>query len=143
MRNLSRFVLLLPLLVCSFQLSAQNEFVGPFASWRNAKTQCGAIGNGSTDDTSALQSCLNGLNGSYDVVYLPAGTYKISSTLTVTYKQYWAFIGADPSTVTIKWAGSAGGIMFNVNGGWGIHWGRITWDGSGTAGIGVAHRWTQ
>jgi Pectate lyase superfamily protein/Putative Ig domain len=123
------------------QAYSQEEFVGPFPSWRNAKTQCGATGNGATDDTSALQNCINGLNGLYDVVYLPPGTYKISSTLQVTYKQYFTIVGADPSSVTIKWSGGGGGTMMHVNGGFGTHWGRITWDGSSSAGIGVAHKW--
>jgi hypothetical protein len=136
----------LSLFLCTLALlcgvaSAQEEFVGPFSSWHNVKTACGAAGNGTTDDTSALQNCINGLNGSYDVVYLPAGTYKISSTLQVTYKQYFMIVGADPSTVTIKWAGSGGGTMMHVNGGLGTHEGRITWDGNSSAGIGVAHKW--
>jgi hypothetical protein len=39
----------------------------------------GAVGNGTTDDTTAIQ---NALNASYDV-YVPIGTYLISSTITV------------------------------------------------------------
>lgn len=39
----------------------------------------GAMGNGSTDDTAAVQSAL--LNNRY--VYIPAGTYKLSGTLNI------------------------------------------------------------
>ena len=62
-----------------------DEFVGPFPSWTNVKTVYGAKGDGVTDDTAALQAALNnvGLNGHSSVLYLPAGTYKISSTLNL------------------------------------------------------------
>jgi hypothetical protein len=44
---------------------------------------CGpATGNGSTDDTSAIQACIDyAFNNGYTGVYCPAGTYKTSSTL--------------------------------------------------------------
>ena len=47
-------------------------------------TSYGATGNGSTDDTAAIQSALNaaGVNGG-GIVYLPAGLYHTSSSLTV------------------------------------------------------------
>src|SRR5258706_12554043 len=36
-----------------------DEFVGPFANWQSVKASpCNAVGNGSTDDTSAIQTCL-------------------------------------------------------------------------------------
>ena len=40
----------------------------------------GATGNGTTDDTAAIQAALNASKS----VYFPAGTYKITSTLTLT-----------------------------------------------------------
>jgi len=40
----------------------------------------GAIGDGSADDTAAIQAALNASKS----VYIPAGTYKITSTLTLT-----------------------------------------------------------
>jgi carbohydrate binding protein with CBM6 domain/pectate lyase-like protein len=49
-----------------------------------ATTGYGATGNGTTDDTAAIQSALNaaGANGG-GIVYLPGGHYKTSTTLTV------------------------------------------------------------
>lgn len=50
----------------------------------------GAIGNGSTDDTAAIQACINAnnsLTGS-GVVYFPAGNYKITSSLVITTLPY-------------------------------------------------------
>ncbi len=44
----------------------------------------GAVGNGSADDTLAIQDALNA--GSGRTVYFPAGTYRVSSTLVVKTK---------------------------------------------------------
>ena len=59
------------------------------ASWINTDSFFnvkfyGATGNGSTDDTTAIQNALNAAgtaNGG--IVYLPVGTYNISSTLSI------------------------------------------------------------
>lgn len=40
----------------------------------------GAVGDGSTDDTTAIQ---NAVNSSGDIVLFPAGTYKITSAITI------------------------------------------------------------
>ena len=122
-----------------------DEFVGPFPSWANVKTMYNAKGDGITDDTAALQAALNavGTAGNSDVIYLPAGMYKITATLKQTAKKYVSFLGQDPATTKIRWAGPAGGWMFWANGVKYSRWGRITWDGANTAGIGVAHKWDK
>ncbi len=43
----------------------------------------GATGDGSTDDTAAIQAALNAVPASGATVVLPAGTYMISSTLAI------------------------------------------------------------
>lgn len=48
----------------------------------------GAVGDGTTDDTAAIQAAINasgdvGGTESYSIVYLPAGDYRVTSTLTV------------------------------------------------------------
>ena len=45
----------------------------------NARTDCGAAGDDKTDDTAALQACLNG----HSVVFLPPGRFRVSSTLAL------------------------------------------------------------
>src|SRR5579871_6428876 len=45
-------------------------------------TSFGAIGNGTTDDSLAVQSAINAC-ASGDTVVLPPGTYRITSTLTL------------------------------------------------------------
>jgi hypothetical protein len=74
-------------------IGGAEEFVGPFANWTNVKTTCGAVGDGSQDDTSAIQTCLNRLSsGSSVVIWFPAGTYKITSTLSLSATQHVAAI---------------------------------------------------
>lgn len=68
----------------------------------------GAAGDGTTDDTSAIQSALN----TGKTVYFPDGTYKITSPLTVssaTRKIY----GNGPKTVIYPYL-SAGEVCFDV-----------------------------
>ena len=38
-------------------LLGDEEFAGPFPSWRNLKTDYGAVGDGKGDDTDRLQCC--------------------------------------------------------------------------------------
>lgn len=82
-----------------------EEFPGPFASWTNVKTSCGAAGNGSTDDTAAIQTCLNNITPSSPVLYFPAGTYKITNSLNLKSQIYISLIGQDPATTKILWGG--------------------------------------
>src|SRR5581483_201630 len=133
----------LAVFVFSIGAFAQEEFVGPFASWANAKTGYGAVGDGTTDDTAALQNALNDLGqpGKADVLYLPAGTYLIKSTLVLKYTRNVSVVGQDPSNTIIKWAGPSDAYMMLANGVTQSRWGRITWDGAGVAEAGVAHQW--
>jgi hypothetical protein len=55
----------------------------------------GAVGDGVTDDTAAIQAALI----ASDTVYLPSGTYKISSTITLTQKK---LIGDMVQNTTIR-----------------------------------------
>jgi hypothetical protein len=130
----------------------QEEVVGPFSSWANIQTDYGAAGDGVTDDTAALQRALDDLGraGKAQVLYLPAGTYRITATLELIGSPDdssgfgWGgvtIIGADPASTTIKWAGPSNQPMLVQNGGLGYRYNRMTWDGSGTAGYGVAHWW--
>ncbi len=130
-----------------------EEALAPFASWANVKTNYGAIGDGVADDTVAIQNALNDLGqvGKAEVLYLPAGTYRITATLNLTGSPVSAsanviwgcvgIIGDSPATTIIKWAGPAGQAMLVQNGGVGTRYSRLTWDGSGTAGYGVAQWW--
>jgi len=55
-------------------LFPSEEFVGPFANWKNVKTDFGAAGDGKADDTAAIQKTLDQLQQKPGVLFLPAGT---------------------------------------------------------------------
>ena len=114
-----------------------DEFNGPFASWTDLKVKYGAVGNGVADDTSALQAALNdlGTTGHSAVLYIPAGTYRITKTVTLQSRQHVSIVGADPSTTTLKWAGATGGVLLHLDGVAYSRYDRLTFDGSSTAGV--------
>ena len=116
-----------------------DEFVGPFSSWTNVKTSSGAVGDGVTDDTDAIQNALSALatSGHSPVLYFPAGTYKITATLNLAHAVDIGVIGQDPSLTSIVWSGAAGGTMLYVNGVAYSKFSRLTFDGSSTALIAV------
>jgi Pectate lyase superfamily protein len=131
----------------------EEEVVGPFNSWANVRRDYGASGNGESDDTAAIQSALNdlGRQGRSEVLYFPPGTYRITQTLYLNGSPLSGpdsfgsggvgLIGDDPATTTIKWDGPAGAPMLVQNGGIGNRYSRLTWDGSASAGIGIAQWW--
>ena len=124
--------------------ATDDEFVGPFASWINVKTQFGAVGNGVTDETAALQAAFNSIgnsNSTASVVYLPAGTYLITGTLTMNGKMNVSIIGEDPATTKIIWGGAANGTMMQINGTAYLRFNRLTWDGNSNADIAIDESW--
>src|SRR6266567_6034654 len=106
-----------------------EEFVGPLPSWANVKTNYGAVGDGVTDDTAAIQKALNALGPTNPTLYFPAGTYRISQTLTLAGRLYVNIIGQDPSNTTIIWAGSSGGTMLAITGVAYSRFNRLTFNG--------------
>lgn len=146
---------LLSLLLCflstaSFSQSRyREEYNGPFNSWANVKTRFKAAGNGIQDDTKALQMALDSLSTmervlfntqpktKYLVVYLPAGTYRISQTLRLTGKIGVTFIGEDPEKTIIKWEGGDNDTMFLSNRSAYLKISRLTWNANNKANIEV------
>lgn len=60
----------------------------------------GAVGNGATDDTAAIQATINLASTSGGVVFLPTGTYNISSSLTLASNTI--FLGAGQGATFIQ-----------------------------------------
>lgn len=120
-------------------IAAGDEFVGPFASWLNVKAGFGAVGDGVHDDTKALQAALNTLAAANKsiVLYLPAGTYVVSSTLKLNNAINVSVIGESPDKTILKWAGPASGIMFQLNGTAYSKFDRITFNGMRNAAVAV------
>ena len=125
---------------------SKEDFLGPFSSWANLKKDYGAIGDGTADDTQALQSALNDLrkeDRKKFVLYIPMGKYRITKTLVLLRETHneskdVSIIGEDPSRTTILWDGEAGGIMFDY-GAWYSKVSRLTFDGAGKAKTAIAH----
>lgn len=105
------------------------EFTGPFSSWTDLKGSYAAKGDGLADDTQAIQSALNDLSSTH-VLYIPAGTYRITETLNIAQKEFFAIIGSDPRTTRIIWDGPNGQTMLNIDGSSTFRVSRLTFDGS-------------
>lgn len=111
------------------------------SDWLNVK-DCGAKGDGVSDDTAAIQSAYSriGKPNQPRVVYLPPGKYRITKTLTVIGNiSGLAFIGHGRDTV-LFWDGAAGESMYWSNGVNRSRYEGLTYDGRGKAGIGSEHR---
>src|SRR5262245_9286464 len=123
-----------------------DEFVGPFPNWADAKRDYGAVGDGQKDDTAALQKALDALrreDRKRFVLYLPAGTYRITHTLVLLRERHneakdISIIGEDPAKTVVLWDGPSGGVMFDY-GAWYSKVGRLTFDGKGKARTAIAH----
>jgi hypothetical protein len=122
-----------------------EEFVGPFPSWRNAQRDYGARGDGQGDDSPALQRALDDLtkHTNFCVLYLPAGTYRLSHTLKTVRKAHTdcqgvALVGADPSDTVLRWDGTNGGTIFQWDA-WYSRISRLTLDGAGRAGTALLY----
>lgn len=67
-------------------LRGDGQWATPASStgldWISVKDH-GAVGDGTTDDTAAIQAALSAVPASGGVVYFPAGTYKTTGGLTV------------------------------------------------------------
>ena len=100
-----------------------DEFTGPFPSWRDVKRDYGAKGDGAADDSDAINRALADLKKEqreFSVLYFPAGTYRITKTVTTSPCQAHhegsgiAVVGEDPATTIIKWDGEDQGIVFSL-----------------------------
>lgn len=133
------------IVICqSVYSQAAEEFTGPFASWANVKSRFGAKGDGRSDDTRALQTAIDSLTCSavlfnykdraYTVIYLPKGTYKISSTLNFRGKIGIQIIGEDPENTRLLWSGAENDTMLLANGSAYFKISRLTWDANNIKG---------
>ncbi len=122
-----------------------EEFYGPFSSWRNLKTDYGAVGDGKTDDTAALQHALNDLvkHQNFCVVYVPAGHYRLTSTVKTVRHLHndcngITLVGESPDTTVLQWDGPSGGTVVQYDA-WYSRISRLTIDGAGRAGVALAY----
>jgi len=118
------------------------------SDWINVKTDPAvsphAVGDGSNDDTSAIQAALNIASNTLQpkAVYLPSGTYKITDTLHLSQSQGGLIIG-DGANTTIRWSGVQNGRMFWSDGAPYCRYVGINWDGNNIADVGIEHSSSQ
>jgi hypothetical protein len=62
-----------------------NKNGSSITPWINVKTDYNAVGDGSTDDTTAINNAIYVANFYGWSLYFPAGTYKVSSALSIIY----------------------------------------------------------
>ena len=95
------------------------------------------------DDTAALQAALDdlGKSGRSPVLYLPAGRYRVTRTLSLSHTINVSIVGEDPGLVTIVWDGAEGGTMLHVNGVAYSRFTRLTFDGRRRASVAVEQSW--
>jgi hypothetical protein len=123
-------------------VNVEDEFVGPFPSWKDLKRDYGAKGDGVTDDTAAIQNALNALSPATrtsNVLYIPAGTYRITATLRADRSsdsnnamKGVSIIGEDPAITQLRWDGAAGQDLLSLDM-WYSTISRLTLEGSGRA----------
>ncbi|MBM4011557.1 MAG: hypothetical protein FJ286_09280 [Planctomycetes bacterium] len=106
-----------------------------------------AVGDGIADDTAAILAACNEVrksNGRWSTVYLPPGTYKITSTLhateglSTTVDTHLAMRGHGKST-RIVWHGPENGRMFRSDSNTSSSFIGIVWDGRSIAAQGFIH----
>ena len=80
----------------------------------------GAVGDGTTDDTAAIQGALTAAGTSGGTVYAPAGSYLVNGTLSVSSATRIIGAGMDDGTskanTTFKRTSSTGSPMFQIRG---------------------------
>lgn len=59
----------------------------------------GAVGNGATDDTAAIQATINLASAAGGIVFLPPGTYNISASLTIANNVIVSGAGQGATTI--------------------------------------------
>lgn len=92
----------------------------------------GAVGNGVTDDTAAIQRAINACIRQYDptetthngnevtfrgkqtAVYFPAGVYIVTSTLNISYRNDWELHGESEWSTRIEYDGANNGTIINA-----------------------------
>lgn len=127
---------------------AMDEFTGPLPHWLDLRKDCGAIGDGVADDTPAFLKAFatipeHGKAKPNDkrVLFLPAGTYRITQPLVLQNRMAIAILGEHPERTRIIYDGPANEIMLQCVGVSYSKFGRITWDGRRKARAAVAHQW--
>ena len=100
-----------------------SSSVGMFNKVLDLRADFGAAGNGTNDDTPAIQAALNSaLVYSNAVVFVAPGTYRLTQKCSLPgggtngIQSRPVLVGVDPSRTIFLWGGAGGGPMFQFVG---------------------------
>ena len=113
------------ILAAIFYILNAPAFAAPFGSWIDVKAECGAVGDGKTDDTAAIQKGLDLLRperAPRKILYFPAGSYRITSTMNILRSKHEesqgiGLQGEGSDQTRILWAGPVDAPMLQ-DGSW-------------------------
>lgn len=110
----------------NFPAGTTNDWSRPGATWSNyvtvvnVKTCCGAVGNGVTDDYSAVTNAI-GTAANYSIIYFPAGEYYLSKPIKVgpwgslpSYLDKQVWIKGDGPTQTKLYMHGTGSLEMGI-----------------------------
>jgi hypothetical protein len=101
----------------SFVHKSGDTMTGPLQGFQDKGGQVfnvkayGAKGDGSTDDTSAIQAAINAAGVAGGTVYFSPGTYEITSTLTLSVQV--KLMGAGGISSAISYTGTGDAVSFS------------------------------
>jgi hypothetical protein len=100
---------------------------------KDLKADFGAVGDGVTDDTAAIQSGLDWVSVAHDALYVPPGSYRVTAQLSLVQKSNFRVFGATRQAGTYntswRWDGVPGGTMLLLDGVRDSEWSGIALDG--------------
>ncbi|HEY3398177.1 MAG TPA: glycosyl hydrolase family 28-related protein [Armatimonadota bacterium] len=108
----------------------------PRSDWVSVKPA--AVGDGVADDTAAIQAALDTLKDG-STVYLPAGTYRITQSLTLNGPRHGILVVGNGADTRLVWDGPVGGWMFAEDGVAYCRYVGMVFDGRGKAAVGFCH----
>lgn len=109
------------------------------SDWVNVKAlPLAAIGDGIADDSPALQAAITAMRDGA-TLYIPAGTYRITTPLVLTGPRHGILIVGNGRETKLVWDGEPGGKMLTVNGVAYSNYRGLSFDGRGKASIGIWH----
>ena len=96
------FLISLAIFLISLLMPRSVAFAVGDLGWLNVKTDFGAVGNGSHDDTEAIQNAIKALGSTGGTVYFPPGTYSTTASLTVTNATGVRLVGDSSTASSIR-----------------------------------------
>jgi hypothetical protein len=120
--------------------SASTTTIASATTQQQQQRPLAAVGDGLADDTAAIQACFDQVSNETKKfsVYIPAGTYKVTSTLRLFRGLGILIIGQGEST-RIEWGGDAGGRILVSDGLSRSRFVGLVFDGRDTAAVGFEH----